>query len=422
MHVRDPIHGAIEITRDERAILDSPYFQRLRHIKQLGFAELAFPGATHTRHAHGIGAMAVATRIFDHVAAAAGLPEADRRRFRQALRVAVLLHDLGHPPLSHPSERALPEVGALGLPAWLAPGERRQATHEDMTLALVTGSSLAGLLAQRLGDAGAGPENVAALISGRDPDGARPFDSGGVDWAPLLRQVVSSELDADRMDYLFRDSVFTGVNYGKFDLDWLVQNLGASEQDGAAWLALDRRAVFAFEDFLLSRYHMFMSVYFHRTSVAYEKMLQRFYDDGDRAYRFPADPEGYLAADDVALWSDLRASASPWARRIVERRVYRPVYEEHPGDPERAAEVRAALEDAGLDVVVSESRGEVSKYLGARRGIFVRTGTGTGDVPVESYTPLFQRYADAAILTRLYVPPEDLDRGRDRVASVTGGG
>lgn len=418
MHVRDPIHGAIEITRAERAILESPQFQRLRHIKQLGFAEIAFPGATHSRYSHGLGAMAVATRIFDHVAARASLTDADRCRFRQALRVAVLLHDLGHPPLSHPSEGALPPAKDLGLPGWLAPAGP-QATHEDMTLLLVIASSLADLLEAKLGDAGAGPEAVASLISGRDPEDRRDFVSSGVDWAPLLRQVVSSELDADRMDYLFRDSVFTGVNYGKFDLDWLVQNLAASEQDGEARLALDRRAIFAFEDFLLSRYHMFMSVYFHRASVAYERMLHRFYDDPDAPYRYPADPEAYLAADDVSLLATLRGSSSPWARRIVSRAVYRPVYEEHPGDPERAVEVQAALEDAGLDVIVSESRGEISKYLGARRGIFVRTRT--GDVPIESYTPLFQRYADAAILTRLYVPPEDLDRGRGVVRGVTGG-
>ena len=86
VHIRDPIHGAIEITADERALVDSPQYQRLRNVKQLGFADLAFPGATHTRYAHGLGAMAVATRVFDALAPKLELAPADRDRFRETLR------------------------------------------------------------------------------------------------------------------------------------------------------------------------------------------------------------------------------------------------------------------------------------------------------------------------------------------------
>src|SRR5690349_14024919 len=105
MHIRDPIHGAIEINSDERALLDSPQYQRLRNVKQLGFADLAFPGATHTRYAHGLGAMQVATKVFDVLCPQLELDAADEKRFRQTLRLAVLFHDLGHPPLSHATER-----------------------------------------------------------------------------------------------------------------------------------------------------------------------------------------------------------------------------------------------------------------------------------------------------------------------------
>src|SRR5213079_3211826 len=111
MHIRDPIHGAIEITADERALVDSPQYQRLRNVKQLGFADLAFPGATHTRYAHGLGAMAVATKVFD--ALGLELDPEDRDRFRQTLRLAVLFHDLGHAPLSHATERIMPPVADL---------------------------------------------------------------------------------------------------------------------------------------------------------------------------------------------------------------------------------------------------------------------------------------------------------------------
>src|SRR5437016_13556548 len=134
MHIRDPIHGAIEITADERALVDRTQYQRLRNRKQLGFADLAFPGATHTRYAHGLGAMAVATKVFDALAPRLGLEPADRDRFRQTLRLAVLFHDLGHAPLSHATERIMPPVSALKVPAWAARAPRdRRADHEDYT-------------------------------------------------------------------------------------------------------------------------------------------------------------------------------------------------------------------------------------------------------------------------------------------------
>src|SRR5471030_2132624 len=98
MHIRDPIHGAIEVTPDERVLLDSPQYQRLRNVKQLGFADLAFPGATHTRYAHGLGAMQVATKVFDAIAPQLDLAPPDAARLRQTLRLAVLFHDLGHAP------------------------------------------------------------------------------------------------------------------------------------------------------------------------------------------------------------------------------------------------------------------------------------------------------------------------------------
>src|SRR5437588_731231 len=118
MHIRDPIHGAIELTADERVLVDSPQYQRLRNVKQLGFSDLAFPGATHTRYAHGIGAMSVSTRVFDALYRRLDIPAGERERLRQTLRLAVLLHDLGHPPFSHAAERFLPDRSALRLPEW----------------------------------------------------------------------------------------------------------------------------------------------------------------------------------------------------------------------------------------------------------------------------------------------------------------
>ncbi len=408
MHIRDPIHGAIEITADERALVDSPQYQRLRNVKQLGFADLAFPGATHTRYAHGLGAMSVATRVFDALAPQLDLDLDDRERFRQTLRLAVLFHDLGHAPLSHATERIMPPVAELRVPEWVREPSARRADHEDYTLKLVLDSGLAAEIRQRFGSRGIEPEHIAGLISGMPPPGPYPYRSRGRDLLPVLRQVVSGELDADRMDYLQRDSFFAGVNYGKFDADWIVQNLVAVEREGRVFLGLLHRAVFAFEDFLLSRYHMFLSVYFHSASVGYEVLLQRWCESGE--YALPADVDAYLLHDDVALLGALRASRNPWARRVVRRQGYRVLTENAPGEGAQELEaMHGQLDAAGIDAFVTVSRGVLSLY-GKEATLWVKTPR--GEVPIGEYTPLYQRYAEPATLARLYVEPERWDEAR----------
>jgi uncharacterized protein len=408
LHIRDPIHGAIEITADERALLDTPQYQRLRNVKQLGFADLAFPGATHTRYAHGLGAMAMATRVFETLAPQLEIPGDDRARLRQTLRLAVLFHDLGHAPLSHATESIMPPVDDLRLPAWVRSGGPRRANHEDYTLKLLLDSGLTAEIRSRFAKRGIEPEHIAALISGLGPPKGSPFIVGRRDLHPVLRQVVSGELDADRMDYLQRDSFFTGVNYGKFDADWIVQNLAVVQRDDKVHLGLLHRAVFAFEDFLLSRYHMFLSVYYHSTSVGYEVLLQRFCESGE--YRLPADADEYLQHDDVALICALRASKNPWALRVVRRHGYRVLLENAPGEnPAELYRVDGDLKAAGIDSFVTQSRGVLSRY-GKEVTLWVTTPTGV--TPIAEYTPLYERYAEAVTLGRLYVEPEKWEDAR----------
>lgn len=416
MHIRDPIHGSIEITPAERLVIDSRYYQRLRHIKQLGFSDLAFPGATHSRYSHGIGAMSVASRLFDALYRDSALAAPDKARLRQTLRLAVLLHDLGHPPLSHTSERILPPRASLGLPAWThGPDTEAQASHEDMTLLLVLQSGLADVIRTAFAELGIEPEHVAGLVCGRLSPGPNPFLLDGVDHAPMLRQLVSSELDADRMDYLLRDSFYTGVHYGRYDLDWIVQNVDPVERDGSLYLGLSHRAVFAFEDFLLSRYHMFLSVYYHYTSINYEQLLARYYDTSGGEFTIGSDPDAYVLADDVALVSALRNSSNSWARRIVERRGYSLIVEVNPFEKDvDVAPFTWALQNEGIAHFVAESRGILSKYFRDaenRSPIFVRTARGTLE-RIEEYTPLFRRYDESARLVRVYVDPTRKERAR----------
>src|SRR5207237_2337742 len=219
-------------------------------------------------------------------------------------------------------------------------------------------SGLAAEIRARFGARGIEPSHVAALICGRPPPGPYPFESRKRDLLPILRSVVSGELDADRMDYLQRDSFFTGVNYGKFDADWIIQNLESVEREGRVLLALQQRAVFAFEDFLLSRYHMFLSVYFHYASVGYEELLQRYYDTSGGEYSLPADPDQYLLHDDITLVAALRASSNPWAIRVVRRQGFRLLTEA--GTPAEMAAKQRTLQEAGIDSFTTVSRGVLS--------------------------------------------------------------
>ena len=119
------------------------------------------------------------------------------------------------------------------------------------------------------------------------------FVDDGLDHRRLLSQIVSSELDVDRLDYLVRDARYTGANYGQVDVNWLISNLDAWPADGQVCLGLDGRAVYAFDHFLIARHHMFLMVYFHHKSVVYEEMLRRYVDSAGCTWTFP-ELDGWL--------------------------------------------------------------------------------------------------------------------------------
>ena len=295
--IRDPVHGAIGLTAAELAVIDCPIYQRLRNIKQLGFAEMTFPGAVHNRYLHGIGAMHLAGRAFDSAMENADwLSDGERQRFRQMVRLAALLHDIGHPPLSHTLEGLLPHLSAL--PGDHG-GEDRQADHEDMTMALMTASPLTEVIRENFAHEGIEPDHIAGLISQSRGIDDGVFQVGNRFLRPVLSQLVTSELDVDRMDYLLRDSYFTRTPYGQYDKDWLLGGLTHFEGEGGVVnLGIQGRALLSFEDFLLSRYHMFVMVYFHHRTNVYDRMLVRFFEELNGKYELPGDPEEYVHADD----------------------------------------------------------------------------------------------------------------------------
>jgi uncharacterized protein len=419
--IRDPIHGSIALTPSELKIVDHRVFQRLRGIKQLGFTDQAFPGATHTRYAHGIGAMHVVSRMFDAIFPVDRnqLPRAERGRMRQTLRLALLLHDLGHAPGSHASECAMPQLEALGLCEILG-RESRKATHEDYTLKLLLESDLSDVIKAQFGHMGIDALDIAHLIGGAFPKRNARFTCGGVDYFPLLTQLVSGEMDADRMDYLQRDSFFTGVAYGNFDQTWLLENLSHHIEEKQAFLALEDRAIFAFEDFLLSRYHMFVSVYLHYISVGIETMLKRFYDEAPGDFSIPADVESYIQTDDIALWSALRSSSNRWAQRIANRQTFRRLVEFTSSTQVDVAVFEDKLNREGVEYFLSRDKGILSKNpeQRAKQPIFVHERDLKRTRQISDRANIFRRYEQPIHLTRLYVDGKDLKHARSLIDAL----
>lgn len=345
----DPVHGFIVV--DEPWLLeliDTPEFQRLRRIRQLGVSSGTYHGAEHSRFGHSLGAFSIMKRVLPHLTAVAPLEALDRK----AALAAALLHDVGHGPFSHALENLL------------TPG----ISHEAWSEAVVTGrTQVAGVLRRVHPQL---PSVVAQLIRGRHP-------------IPWLGQLVASQLDVDRFDYLLRDSLYTGAGYGRFDLERIIHTMTVSGDR----LALEIKGLHAAEEYVLARHFMYWRVYLHKTIRAQELMLRTVVgraktlweagedvplppglaalwqlakeeepvsDDGSLAEAVPGEPgpapegsaspaagspvsprrlEAYLSLDDTDLWQALkmwRQSLDPiladMSRRILDRDLLKPLF------------------------------------------------------------------------------------------------
>jgi HD superfamily phosphohydrolase len=217
-------------------LIDTPEFQRLRRIKQLGLGLYTYQGAEHSRFTHSLGALHLMTRILEQLSDRSNIDSEDR----VAARAAALLHDVGHGPFSHAMEKV------LGV------------HHEQMTMSAVTSpeTTLCKALSSYSSEM---PGRVASIIDGTFKPAA-------------LAHLVSSQLDVDRMDYLLRDSLMTGAKYGLYDLEWIINALQIDEDADRIYVAA--RGVYAVEEYLQARYYMFRQVYFHRTLRSAEAVLR----------------------------------------------------------------------------------------------------------------------------------------------------
>jgi len=237
-HIRDPVHKHISIPEQGviSDLIDTLEFQRLRYIRQLGVTYQTYPGGEHSRFFHSLGVSHVAGRMYDVVAGDDGKEEE-----RTKLQIAALLHDLGHSPFSHLLERFFtPSV-----------------PHEEWGQRIILdGSTDVG---ERVRKSTYTPQEVASLI-GKGPSRPR-----------YLRLMVSSQMDADRFDYLIRDAYYTGAPYGNFDIERIMHTIRAGKDDSIRVLEKGMHSV---EGYLMSRYYMYNQVYLHRTTLCFEFLLK----------------------------------------------------------------------------------------------------------------------------------------------------
>lgn len=331
--IRDPIHNFIRLDSNERKVLDSRPFQRLRYIHQLGLTYLLYPGATHRRFEHSLGVMELASRVYDIITNPANIfhdtvrnevPPLDsfyHQYWRQVLRMAALCHDVGHLPFSHTAEKELLPEG------W---------NHELLTLEIIRSAEMELIWKEIKITSG----DVAKLAVG--PKYFR--ESYFSNWEAILSEIITgNSFGVDRMDYLLRDSHHAGVAYGKFDHYRLIDTLRIlpKEEDGSIEpvLGIEEGGLHSAESLLLARYFMYTQLYFHSIRRIYDIHLQDFFKEWLPDGYFPTALLDHLQLNDNTILTELFRAADDVtlnghdpARRIVNREHFKLLYQRNPRD------------------------------------------------------------------------------------------
>jgi HD superfamily phosphohydrolase len=376
---RDSVHNIINIDSDSTegrllvALIDTPEFQRLRRVRQLGLAYFAYQSAEHSRFTHSLGAGHLATRILDKLSRKYEISAEDRI----AVRAAALLHDIGHGAFSHVIE------SILGF------------HHEQFTIDAVLSpdTGVGRVLCDFSSNIAA---SVASIIRGNFHNVA-------------LAQIVSSQLDADRMDYLLRDSLMTGAKYGIYDLEWVIKSIEMDEDAGHLYVSTP--GIYAVEDYLQARYYMFRQVYFHRTLRSAEAVLKvllrralELYQQGNALwYRPDSAFEKVLRGEHLSLSEHLSIDdydvmfyikqwqksddkiLSDLATRFLDRRLFKAYDLDMPESEidQFVSQSRQLVENAGFDpdyYFVDDTGGDAPYYFYTRNSddpknlIFVEEG------------------------------------------------
>lgn len=334
--IRDPIHVFIKLDSQEREVVDSRPFQRLRHIHQLGMTYLVYPGATHKRFEHSLGVMELAGKVYDLITSKIVHPEvvkllpqlkddAQKNYWRRVVRMAALCHDLGHLPFSHAAEKELLPEG------W---------NHESLTKELVLKSELKDIWRKQKPPLT--PEDIVKIALGPKELPEEEFSA----WERILAEIITGDVfGVDRIDYLLRDSHHCGVAYGKFDHHRLIDTLcilPVFSEDGEILdvaLGIEEGGLQAAEALLLARYFMYTQVYFHPIRRIYDIHLRDFLVEWLEEGRFSIDIEKHLSLTDNEITSamlkaayDTEAKGHIHASRIIKRQHFKLLYQFTPED------------------------------------------------------------------------------------------
>ncbi len=315
--LRDPVHNFVHLREKEIKLIDTPVYQRLRRISQLAMANLVYPGALHTRFDHSLGVCHVAGLMAEEL----GIEGDDL----ELVRLAALLHDLGHGPFSHVSETSLKRfTDASKLP----PGQKKEKIHELVTARVIQGN-----------------KEIQQILAPQDRNKITELLSQGYG-DPALKSIVSGPLDADKQDYLLRDSRYAGVTYGLYDIHQLHRSLKIGDGDGGRELRIAADGVPAVEQFVMAKYYMFANVYRHKVRLITDQMISRAIalgievdriDDLNALYRYDGtDPfiANYMQWDDARFmleFGDAKYAGKLCHKlvcRLKERRLFKQVFRE----------------------------------------------------------------------------------------------
>ncbi|MCL4424002.1 MAG: HD domain-containing protein [Firmicutes bacterium] len=318
---RDPLYGFIAVTELEQKIIDTRPFQRLRGVAQLGTTYLVYPTACHTRFEHSLGVMEVSTQLYNALISRPenleilGWTKEQADENRRILRLAALLHDVGHAPFSHAAEDLFPEIAG------------RKLSHEDYTQKIISDTEIGEVLSQDRDLEF--KTRIAEVATGTAKNKGEAF----------LSELITGDLGSDRMDYLIRDSFHLGVSYGRFDIHRLLNtvHLRLNEDREGPELVIEEGGTHSVEAFILARYFMFLEVYFHKTRRILDLHLSEFLSNVLENGTYPEDIELFLDSDDHEVFRLLHQHKfDPKARRLTNREHYRLAFEtnEHPNPDE----------------------------------------------------------------------------------------
>ena len=404
--IRCPVYGFIELDDWEWQIISQPAFQRLRRIRQLAWTDYIYPGAMHTRFEHSLGVMHMATKLYDGIVHRSmdvlesdlGYKTEGLQRHRVLVRLAALLHDVGHGPFSHAAEDLFPFRNET---------TQERYRHEAYSAAIIRRFFADAISNHPLNtNYDFSADDVANLIEGKPEAGNALF------WHDL----ISGQLDADRMDYLIRDSLHSGVKYGHFDWQRLIHTIVALPQtdEGSARLGVMEGGWHAAEALLLARYFMFTQVYFHKTRVIFDYHLQCALRELLPGQCFPKPTNGDI--DEYLKWDDWRVLgllASDQGGDHGQRLACRNHYREITHTPETPSSEDLAQLDRWRGelghLLATEIPAEKSWYKMGSADIQVLEETPGGKVtPLSKYSSAVKNL-QAVRQIRLYARREDRD-------------